>query len=49
MDQRNSHKFYYQNNNLKNLITITSSEVNSNKIEDISVQRVKNVIDEIGL
>ena len=34
---------------LKNLITVTSSEVNSNKIEDISVQRVKTVIEEICL
>ncbi len=34
---------------LKNLISVTSSELNSNKIEDISVQRVKTVIEEICL
>ena len=35
--------------NLKNLITVSSSEVNSEKIEDISVKRVINAIEDINL
>jgi len=34
---------------LKNLITVSSSEVNSEKIEDISVKRVINAIEDINL
>ena len=35
--------------NLKNLITVSSSEVNSEKIEDISVKRVISAIEDINL
>ena len=35
--------------NLKNLITVSSSEVNSEKIEDISVKRVISEIEDINL